>query len=327
MQVPKVTTSDSSGSAAAGIDRQLGSALRNASATTGTRFDVLLASAKLESGLNSRAQAPTSSAKGLFQFVEQTWLATMRTHGATHGLATEAAAIVRRGNQLTIEDPALKQRILAMRSDPTVSAALAGDSLRDVSDQLGAAIGHAPTATQTYLGHFLGASGATQMLQANPARRAASVLPEAAHANPAMFNAPDGSPYTVSQFLDHVQTKVANAYASLGLTMPSGALNIGASEAVATTGDGAKADDPTSGASEWGSDAPRRVASQAEQLMLSSLTQVFSQVDRTIAQEPGQQRQHHGHGLPTSVLSALQTAPENNAGAQLARATATYADS
>ncbi len=323
MQVPKSTTPSGSSPGAPAVDGQLVSALRNASATTGTRFDVLLASAKLESGLNNRAQAATSSAKGLFQFVEQTWLATMRAHGATHGLASEAAAVVQRGSQLTVDDPALKQRILAMRTDPTVSATLAGDSLRDVSNHLAQAIGRAPTASETYLGHFLGAGGASQMLHADPARTAASVLPEAGRANPAMFNAADGSPFTVSQFLDHVQTKVATAYASLGLTMPAGALNFGAGTAVATTGDGTKADDPTSGASEWGSNTPRRVASQAEKLMLSSLTQVVSQLDLAGAQD-STQRQRQGHALPTSVLSALQTATATEPGAVLSRAQASY---
>ena len=38
---------------------------------TGADFQYLLATAQVESNLNPNAQAPTSSARGLFQFTEQ----------------------------------------------------------------------------------------------------------------------------------------------------------------------------------------------------------------------------------------------------------------
>ncbi|MGA9947681.1 MAG: transglycosylase SLT domain-containing protein, partial [Xanthobacteraceae bacterium] len=53
-------------------------AIRQAAQATGTSFQYLLATAQVESGLNPQAGAATSSARGLFQFIDQTWLATMK---------------------------------------------------------------------------------------------------------------------------------------------------------------------------------------------------------------------------------------------------------
>ena len=70
-------------------------ALRNASQATGVDFDFLVRTARRESSFNPSAKAPTSSAAGLFQFVEQTWLATVKQHGAKHGLQRFADMISR----------------------------------------------------------------------------------------------------------------------------------------------------------------------------------------------------------------------------------------
>ena len=57
-------------------------AIRQAAQATGTSFQYLLATAQVESGLNPQAGAATSSARGLFQFIDQTWLATIKQSGA-----------------------------------------------------------------------------------------------------------------------------------------------------------------------------------------------------------------------------------------------------
>jgi hypothetical protein len=289
--------------------QQVMSAIRNASAQTGTRFDTLLSAAALESGFTPTAQASTSSASGLFQFTEQTWLGAVRQYGAAHGLASDAAAIVQRGGQLTVEDPALKQRILDLRTNPGVSASLAGEHLRAVAAQLGASLGHSPDATETYLGHFLGTAGATQMLtalQSAPARPAAAVLPEAARANPTMFYAKDGTPYSTTQFVQHVHDRVAKVYSQLGYEMPQGALDFsGHTEA------GQSADPPDAGASGWGSGTPRKSATPAERMMLASLAEVFTQVDRSASQASAVRQpnahQRRNHQLPAGIVSALET--------------------
>ena len=74
---------------------QITGAIRQAAQSTGISFDYLLTTAKIESNLNPAAQASTSSAKGLYQFIDQTWLGTMKQDGAALGLGRYADAIAR----------------------------------------------------------------------------------------------------------------------------------------------------------------------------------------------------------------------------------------
>ena len=68
-------------------------ALKSAAAATGSDFHYLLGTAMRESSLKANAQSSTSSAAGLFQFVDQTWLGLVKTHGAKYGLGLLAGAI------------------------------------------------------------------------------------------------------------------------------------------------------------------------------------------------------------------------------------------
>ena len=60
----------------AGLSAVVESAVRSAAGVTGVDFGFLLRTAKRESGFNPLAHAGSSSAAGLFQFVEQTWMPT-----------------------------------------------------------------------------------------------------------------------------------------------------------------------------------------------------------------------------------------------------------
>src|SRR3546814_18474267 len=62
------------------------SAIALASRKTGIDFNYLLGQAQVESGLRPNARAGTSSATGLYQFIDQSWLAVVKQHGAEHGL-------------------------------------------------------------------------------------------------------------------------------------------------------------------------------------------------------------------------------------------------
>ncbi|MGL5735970.1 MAG: transglycosylase SLT domain-containing protein, partial [Beijerinckiaceae bacterium] len=60
---------------------------------SGTNFNYLLRTAQRESAMNPTAKAGTSSATGLFQFIEQTWLQMVKADGGKHGLNRYAEAI------------------------------------------------------------------------------------------------------------------------------------------------------------------------------------------------------------------------------------------
>src|SRR5258708_17844510 len=69
---------------AASIDPAVLKGIRQASQSTHTDFGYLMAQAAQESGFQSNAKASTSSATGLFQFIDSTWLDMVRQHGAKH---------------------------------------------------------------------------------------------------------------------------------------------------------------------------------------------------------------------------------------------------
>ena len=107
-------------------------AIRDAANATGASFEYLLATAQAESGLNPQAAATTSSARGLYQFIDQTWLATMKRSGASLGYGQYADAIVQTAaGRYEVPDPAMRREIMALRNDPAANAALAGALTRD----------------------------------------------------------------------------------------------------------------------------------------------------------------------------------------------------
>ena len=76
-----------------GIRGVVEAAIQRASQATGVDFSFLMKTANRESGMNPGARSGKSSAAGLFQFVEQTWLSTLKQHGAKHGYARYAELI------------------------------------------------------------------------------------------------------------------------------------------------------------------------------------------------------------------------------------------
>jgi hypothetical protein len=166
-------------------------AIRQGAERTGTGFDYLLATAQRESALDPAARAKVSSASGLFQFIEQTWLGLVKSDGARLGLGQEAAAITTRADGThVVSDPRARQAILGLREDPKVASVLAGTFTQRNRETLSAELRREPTAGELYVAHFLGARGAAQLIntaQRTPNRPVASDFPEAAAANRSIF--------------------------------------------------------------------------------------------------------------------------------------------
>src|SRR4051794_849527 len=93
-------------------------AIRQAARMTGADFQYLLATAQVESNLNPNAQVSTSSAKGLFQFIDQTWLATVKQQGTALGYGPYADAISRQpSGDYVVSDPRMSEAVMNLRSD------------------------------------------------------------------------------------------------------------------------------------------------------------------------------------------------------------------
>ena len=170
---------------------QITGAIRQAAQSTGISFEYLLTTAKIESNLNPSAQASTSSAKGLYQFIDQTWLGTMKQDGAGLGLGRYADAITRSSDgHYEVSDPAMRAAILRLRADPQASAMLAGALTRNNATLVSGSIGRQPTNGELYIAHFLGADGAGKLINgaaSRPQASAAAMFPHAAAANHNIF--------------------------------------------------------------------------------------------------------------------------------------------
>jgi len=200
-------------------------AIRQAAQLTGASFKYLLATAQVESNLNPNAQVSTSSAKGLFQFIDQTWLATLKELGPSLGYGPYADAIARTpAGDYAVADPKMAKAVMNLRSDPNASALMAGAFTRANGDKLAARLGRDPTEGELYIAHFLGSLGAGRLISladSRPQTPAATVFPNAARSNPSIFYDRQGQARTVS---DVYRTLVARYQYARGASASMAAL-------------------------------------------------------------------------------------------------------
>src|ERR1700756_5872111 len=101
-------------------------AIKQAANSTGASFHYLLATAKMESDFNPTAGASTSSARGLYQFIEQTWLGTVKEGGGQLGYGQYADAISKTSSgEYFVKDEGMRRSIMKLRDDPLASSAMA----------------------------------------------------------------------------------------------------------------------------------------------------------------------------------------------------------
>jgi hypothetical protein len=178
-------------------------AIRDAAKATGAGFEYLLNTALRESNLNPNAKAKSSSATGLFQFIDQTWLGTMKQSGAGLGYGKYADAISKTASgRYVVNDPSMRDQIFALRKDPTANSLMAGAFANSNAKVLTERLGRKPTDGELYMAHFLGASGAARFIravEASPNARAAGYFPRAAQANQSIFYDRQGGAKSLKQ--------------------------------------------------------------------------------------------------------------------------------
>jgi len=170
--------------------------------TTSSSLNFLVHMAILESRLESYAQAETSTASGLFQFTDLTWLALIKRHGASYGLKVYADAIIKDHGQWIVSGRNMRQRIFALRQDPTLSAVMAAELARANAGIMQQTLRRAPTDGELYLAHFLGATDAIKLINVKasaPGRNSMDLFPAAAHSNPWIFRKPGGGARSVAE--------------------------------------------------------------------------------------------------------------------------------
>ena len=194
---------------------KIAGAIKQAASTTGASFEYLLATAKMESNFNPKAAASTSSARGLFQFIDQTWLGTVKEAGAHLGYGKYADAITKTpSGSYSVSDPDARAAIMRLRDDPDAASSMAAVLTQSNSFKLTGKIGRRPTDAELYMAHFMGVGGAGKLIQNaedNPNASAAQMFPNAAAANQSIFYDRSGQARSVSQVYSVLNTRYASA--------------------------------------------------------------------------------------------------------------------
>ncbi|MGX1747925.1 MULTISPECIES: transglycosylase SLT domain-containing protein [unclassified Brevundimonas] len=194
-------------------------AIRRASTSTGVDFDFLMKTARRESAMNPNARAPTSSASGLFQFIEQTWLGTVKRHGAKHGYGQYADLIYQGGDGRWQVRGSARNVVLDLRFDPHAASTMAAELTASNAAYLRGRTGREPGAGDLYAAHFLGPAGAAKLLEAvqsRPHSSAAALFPEAASANRSIFYR-NGRPATAAEVHANLQRTAGEAFPASGV--------------------------------------------------------------------------------------------------------------
>jgi hypothetical protein len=196
--------------------------IREASDVTGVPFEYLLAQANQESRLDPDARSRRSSAMGLYQFTVGTWLDMVKKYGGNHDLQKYADAITQGSDgRWKVEDKALRKEILDLRRDPKTSALMAGEYAKENERWLENKLGRQVSAHDLYLAHFLGAGGALRVIrgmQESPREEAAVHLPEAADANPEVFNERQtGQARSLASLYSTVRARFQHSMADVGV--------------------------------------------------------------------------------------------------------------
>jgi Transglycosylase SLT domain len=204
--------------ATAGVDpsrARIAGAIKQAADTTGTSFEYMLATAKMESNFNPKAAAATSSARGLYQFIDQTWLGTVKEAGSQLGYGKYADAITRTASGgYSVSDPAARNAIMKLRDDPEAASSMAAVLAQSNSFKLTGKIGRRPTDAELYMAHFMGVGGAGKLIanaEDNPNASGARLFPNAAEANRPIFHDKTGRARSVSEVYSVLTSRYASA--------------------------------------------------------------------------------------------------------------------
>jgi hypothetical protein len=232
--------------ATADIGSRITGAIQQAAQATGAGFDYLLKTALRESGFDANSRAATSSAAGLFQFIDQTWLSTVKESGAQLGYGAYANSIVKTSSgNYVVPNATARSQVMKLRYDPTANAVMAGAFTQHNAAQLTSALGRQPTSGELYMAHVLGPGGAVKLISTaarTPQAKAADLFPGAARANRSIFYDRQGGARSVAQVYNVLDAKMGGTVVASAPPPPAASAAVAAisaaivrNQAVATT--------------------------------------------------------------------------------------------
>lgn len=137
---------------------------------------------------------PITSAKGIAQFEDSTFLGLMKAPGTAAQM----------GVDLTGKTDA---QILALRDNPQISLQAAGIYYQQNKKTLENTLGRPVDDSEVYMAHLMGPGGAVSFLNAyknDPTQSAADLMPVAAKNNPGRFYDASGKPYSVADVYNNI---------------------------------------------------------------------------------------------------------------------------
>ena len=170
------------------------SMLDDVSAKTGVEPNTLKTFAAIESNFNPEAKASTSSAKGLFQFLDSTWKSMTQKYGAKYGISPSTSPL-----------------------NPEANALMGAEFLKE-NTKIIQSVKPNVTTTDLYLAHFLGPNGAKTFLKADPSTIGAELMPAPAKSNKNIFfkGGDTSQPRTVGEIYEHFKNLVSKKAAGAG---------------------------------------------------------------------------------------------------------------
>ena len=194
--------------------RWLVNTILKAAEKTGVDPVYLMTLADVESSLEPQAKAATSSAEGLFQFIDQTWLEILHSRAAVHGFPGAAQAVRIVDDEAVLVDESKRNWVFGLKRDPYLAALMAGELIKDIQRELQAEGERELAEAELYLAHFFGAKAAVRFLKAldeEPNAVAARLFPKAAKANLGRFSEKKGRKrraITVAELYDRIDSKI-----------------------------------------------------------------------------------------------------------------------
>lgn len=156
-----------------------------ASKMAGVDPGLMATMAAIESNFRAGVRADTSSATGLYQFINGTWKEMLNRYGAKYGISPDAP-----------------------RTDPRANALMGAEFIKENARRLSNVLDRPLTDTDLYAAHFMGAGGATTLLNSDPATNAATLFPRAASSNRPIFYQ-DGRPRSVAEVWGELDRRVS----------------------------------------------------------------------------------------------------------------------
>lgn len=152
----------------------------------------------LESTFNNNAVPGTSTAKGLGQFIDGTWKATLKAYGGKYGIPDGTSVYDPRANALMTAEYMKENYGVLKRAFPN----------RNIS------------MLDLYFAHFLGPGGVQTFIKAKPDALGKDVMPQAAKSNPWVFYNKDTKvPRTVAEIWQNIANRASNIQSKqMGIT-------------------------------------------------------------------------------------------------------------